>query len=303
MCCMQCMNRHHGCVDLQQLRYVVAVADERSFTRAAERCFVVQSALSHQIKALEREIGMQLFARTSRRVEITSAGEAFVAAARQSIEAADRAVTEAAAAGGQVRGTLTIGLIPTVTAIDVPALLGAFNAKHPQVRIALRQGGSAEFTHAIRAGTVDVAFLGLKDGDEPPGVAYRELSREALVAVLPASHALAARTRVSLSALADEPFVDFPASSSGRAQTDAAFAVAGLERDVAFEAMSPELMLDLIRHRLAIALLPAAVVPEDRSLAVVRVTDAPRRAEYVAWSAFNPGPAARAFVDAVGMRE
>lgn len=79
-------------MDLQQLRYVVAVAETRNFTRAAERCFVVQSALSHRVANLERELGVKLFARTSRRVELTPAGAAFLPAARQALEAAERAV-------------------------------------------------------------------------------------------------------------------------------------------------------------------------------------------------------------------
>ncbi len=105
-------------MELQQMRYVVAVAEERNFTRAAERCRVVQSALSHQVKALERELGVRLFARTSRRVELTAAGEAFLPHARASLESAERAIADAASAAGEVRGTLTIGLIPTVTALE-----------------------------------------------------------------------------------------------------------------------------------------------------------------------------------------
>ncbi|HMS36947.1 MAG TPA: LysR family transcriptional regulator, partial [Arachnia sp.] len=132
-------------MELQQMRYVVAVAEERSFTRAAGRCFVVQSALSHQIKALERELGVTLFARTNRRVELTAAGEAFLASARTSLDAAGRAATDAAAAVGEIRGSLTVGLIPTVSAIDIPAALKEFRRAHPAVRFALRGGGSDEF--------------------------------------------------------------------------------------------------------------------------------------------------------------
>ncbi|WP_237090058.1 LysR family transcriptional regulator [Nesterenkonia sp. PF2B19] len=83
-------------MDLQQIRYVLAVAEHRSFTRAARACFVVQSALSHQIAALEKELGVRLFARSSRRVELTASGEAFLPAARQAVEAAERAAAEAA---------------------------------------------------------------------------------------------------------------------------------------------------------------------------------------------------------------
>ncbi|MEW2144905.1 LysR family transcriptional regulator [Micromonospora vinacea] len=99
-------------MEFHQLRYVLAVAEASSFTRAAERCLVVQSALSHQIARLERELGARLFERTSRRVRLTPAGVAFLPAARQCLDASERAAAEVAAAVGEVRGRVTVGLIP-----------------------------------------------------------------------------------------------------------------------------------------------------------------------------------------------
>ena len=296
---MMMMSCDHDVMELQQMRYVVAVAEERNFTRAAERCFVVQSALSHQIKALERELGVTLFARTNRRVELTSAGEAFLAAARVSLDAAERAVTDAAAAGGEIRGSLTIGLIPTVTTIDIPAALRRFRRAHPQVRIRLRGGGSDEFITAINDGRMDIAVLGLADSVPPRGVASRVLTTERLVTVVSTEHPLAGRKRLRLHDLADETFVDFPASTPGRTQSDLAFSNAGVRRDVAFEAMSTDLILDLVGHHLAVAMLSPAVVPDRDDVRSIRVTDGPTRVEYLAWSDFNPTPAARAFHDSL----
>lgn len=281
------------------MRYVVAVAEERSFTRAAERCNVVQSALSHQIKALEHELGATLFARNSRRVEVTSAGEALLAHARVSLEAAERAVSEVAAASGQIRGTLTIGVIPTVTALDIPAALGAFHRAHPAVRIRLRGGGSDEFVAAMTDGGMDVAVLGLPDTAPPKGVESRVLAREQLVAVVSADHPLAGRRRLRLEDLADEVFVDFPEGTPGRVPSDLAFQAAGLRREVAFEAMSTDLILGLVRHNLVIALLSPAVVPTSDDLRTIPVSEGPKRVEYLAWSGFNPSPAAQAFLDSL----
>lgn len=279
------------------MRYVLAVAEERSFTRAAERCHVVQSALSHQIKALEHELGVTLFARTSRRVEVTAAGEAFLAAARASLDAAERAVSDAAAATGQIRGTLTIGVIPTVTAIDIPAALGRFHQVHPEVRIRLRGGGSDEFITAITNGEMDVAVLGVPDTTPPQGVNTSVLARERLVAVVSADHALARRRRLRLEDLADETFVDFPEGTPGRIPSDLAFQTAGVHREVTFEAMSTDLILDLVRHNLVITLLSPAVIPDSDDLHAIPVTDGPTRVEYLAWSNFNATPAAQAFLD------
>lgn len=284
------------------MRYVIAIAEEKNFTRAAERCFVVQSSLSHQLKALERELGVALFARSSRRVELTAAGEAFLVQARASLDAAERAASEAAAANGQIRGSLTVGVIPTVTTIDVPAALGRFHRAHPAVRIRLRGGGSDEFIAAIGAGSMDVAVLGLPDSTRPTGVDTRVLARERLVAVVSAAHPLAGRRRVRLEDLGDEVFVDFPEGTPGRIPSDLAFHAAGVRRDVAFEVMSTDLMLDLVRQGLVVALLSPAVIPGDSDdLRTFSLTAGPTRIEYLAWSSFNPTPAAQAFLDSLPM--
>lgn len=287
-------------MELQQMRYVVAIAEERSFTRAAERCHVVQSSLSHQIAALERELGVRLFARTSRRVEPTDAGLRFVASARACLAAAERAAADAVAPNGELRGSLTLGVIPTVAAVDVPRALRAFHDAHPAVSIRVRSGGSDAFMAAIEAGTMDVALLGLACGVEPRGVASRPLAEDRHVAVLPVGHHLAGRSRLRLADLSGVAFVDFPAGSPGRTQTDLAFGAAGADRDVHFEGGHLDLMLGLIREGLAIGLLPAGTVREEPGLVVVDVEDGPARGEHLAWSAFNPSPAALALVETIG---
>lgn len=283
-------------MELQQLRYVLAVAETRNFTRAAERCHIVQSAMSHQIKTLEHELGVALFARTSRRVELTAAGAAFLPSARESLDAAERAAADAAAAAGRIRGTVTVGVIPTVTALNVPAVLGRFRRAHPEVRVRLLGGGSNEFTTAIRSGSMDVAVLGLPTGEPPQGVASRELLREDLVAVVGTTHRLAGRDSIALADLDGESFVDFPVDSPGRAQSDVAFRAAGLGRDVAFESVDTSFMLEIVRQGLAVALLSREAVPADVDVVVLEVADGPSRIQYLAWSDFNPGPAATALV-------
>ncbi|MDG4865252.1 LysR family transcriptional regulator, partial [Streptomyces sp. T-3] len=255
-----------------------------------------QSALSHQIANLERELGVKLFARTSRRVELTSAGEAFLVGARQCLEAAERAAADAAAAVGEVRGRLEIGVIPSVGAVDIAAVLQRFREQHPQVRVSLRVGASDAMTAEVVAGDLDVAFLGLPAGTEPEGVATRELARERLVAVVSPTHELAGRRKVMLGELAGSPFADFPAGSPGRVQSDQAFEAAGLERDVAYDLMSTELMLRLVGRGLAVALLPAPLAHANPDVRVLALTDGPSRVEFVVWSSFNPTPATRAFL-------
>ncbi|WP_433337445.1 LysR family transcriptional regulator [Spirillospora sp. CA-294931] len=288
-------------MELQQMRYVVAVAETSNFTRAAEQCRVVQSALSHQIARLERELGAKLFERTSRRVRLTPAGEAFLPAARQALDAAERARAEVAAAAGEIRGRLAIGAIPTVGAIDLPTALKEFHLRHRKVHISLRSGASEELVERVRQGTLDVAFLGLPLGQRPKGVRGTELAHGELVAVVAPGHPLAGMDRVDLRRLADEPFVDFPAGSAGRIQSDDAFAAAGVRREVAFEVSAPDFMAHLIRQGLGIGMLPAAFVPALPDLPTVRVSDAPARVEHLVWSRFQPSPAAAAFLAALGV--
>ncbi|GII91948.1 LysR family transcriptional regulator [Sinosporangium siamense] len=286
-------------MDLQQMRYVVAVAETNSFTRAAERCLVVQSALSHQIARLERELGARLFERTSRRVRLTPAGMAFLPAARQCLDAAERAAAEVAAAVGEVRGRLAVGLIPTVAAADIPGALLGYRRKYPHVRISLRVGASEDLVEQVKQGSLDVAFLGLPPTMRPEGVAAHELARDRLVAVVAPDHPLADEPAVSLRRLSSETFVDFPAGTAGRIQSDLAFSAAGLSRDVAFEVTTADYVTRLVGPGLGVAMLPSAFAPQLTGVVTIEVTDAPTRVEYIIWSRFGHTPAAAAFLKAL----
>ncbi|WP_413116323.1 LysR family transcriptional regulator [Streptomyces sp. CY1] len=286
-------------MELQQMRYVVAVAETNSFTRAAERCLVVQSALSHQVARLERELGARLFERTSRRVRLTPAGEAFLPAARQCLDAAERAAAEVAAAVGEVRGRLAVGVISTVTAVDIPGALRDFRERYPQVRIRLRVAASDDLVEQVKEGAIDVAFLGLPTTARPQGVATHELARDRLVAVVAPDHPIAGESEVDLRRLSSEVFVDLPAGTAGRAQSDLAFEAAGLGRVVGFEVTSADFIARLVRPGLGVAMVPAAYVPHLAGVVTIEVADAPARVEYVVWSRFSRTPAATAFLAAL----
>ncbi|MFI2507282.1 LysR family transcriptional regulator [Streptomyces sp. NPDC018972] len=283
-------------MELQQMRYVVAVAETNNFTRAAERCLVVQSALSHQIRRLEKELGTRLFERTSRRVRLTPAGAAFLPAARQCLEAAERAAAEVAAAVGEVRGRLAVGLIPTVAAVDIPGALREFRQRYPDVRVSLSVGASDELVEQVKEGAIEVAFLGLPTTARPQGVDAVELARDRLVAVVAPNHPLAKESTVDLRRLSSEVFVDLPAKTAGRAQSDQAFSAAGLTRDVAFEVTNADFLARLVGQGLGVALLPSAYVRQLTGVTTIEVADAPDRVEYVIWSPISRTPAATAFL-------
>ncbi|MFH9685291.1 LysR family transcriptional regulator [Streptomyces sp. NPDC017413] len=288
-------------MELQQMRYVIAVAETNNFTRAAQRCLVVQSALSHQIARLEKELGARLFERSSRRVRLTSAGMAFLPAARQCLDAAERAAAEVAAAVGEVRGRLSVGLIPTVAAVDLPSVLRDFHRRHPRARVSLSVGASEDLVEQVRRGEIEVAFLGVPVTVRPRGVQARELARERLIAVVSPAHPLAGESSVDLRRLSSEVFVDLPAKTAGRAQSDLAFAGAGLTREVTFEVTNADYLARLVAAGLGVALLPPAYVAGLAGVTTIEVTDAPARVEYVIWGRESRTPAAAAFLELLGI--
>lgn len=285
-------------MNLRQIDYAVAVAETGSFTRAAERCHTVQSALSHQISRLEEQLGARLFERTSRRVALTPAGRTFLTYARQVQEAARRLGDEMAAATGEIRGTLTLGTISTLTVVNLPALLAEFHRRHPQVDIRLHTGMSDRLLEELRQQETDAAFIGVWPGEPVASVDARLLSEEPLVALLHPDHALAARKRLSLAELARQTLVDYQAGTGPRQQTDAAFQAAAIERRVTVEVNHVEWLEALVRQNVGIALVPLATAAHYPGLVTIPVQAAPRRRVYFAWGR-HPTPAALAFLGLV----
>ena len=282
-------------MNLKQLEFAVALAEERHFTRAAERCHVVQSALSHQIARLEAELGATLFERLPRQVRITPAGEALLVHARQALAAVARLQQDVAAAVGDIRGTLTVGLISSVPRLDIVELLATFHARHPQVDIQLRQDKSETLLTAVRERQLDFALIGVSRQVRLEAVEHRLLLSEELVAVLPAEHELAGRERLSLHELVELPLVDLPAGSGARRQTDEAFAALGLPHRVRFETSNMQLLERFVRRGLAIGLVPRSIATTLAGLTSAPVSDAPQRNVYAIWSP-QPTPATREFL-------
>ncbi|MGC3895488.1 LysR family transcriptional regulator [Pseudomonas urmiensis] len=283
-------------MNLKQLEYALAVADTGSFTRAAERCHVVQSALSHQVARLEAQLGVSLFERTSRRVRLTPAGEAFVLSARPALEAAQRIADDVAAACGQVRGRLSIGEISSLTALDLVDLLALFHARYPAVDVRWLTAKSELLVADVCERRLDVGFIGLWQGEVLQGVHHRLLGREELVAVLPPGHTLAGRERLALADIADQVLVDFPEGTGARRQTDEAFQAAGLVHRVQFEIGHIRLVEKFVQRGLAIGLVPERIANEFAGVGVARLDDAPVRHLYAVWSS-SPTAAARAFLE------
>lgn len=259
---------------MRQLNYFVAVANEKSFTLAAKRLHVVQSAVSAAIASLERDLRVTLFERNAQRVALTEAGAALLPEALAVLDAAQGAHDAMDGLGRGVRGSIRVGVLAGMGLVDLPALAGDFQRHYPGVELTLRMGtgGPAPIVAALLSGEVDVGLLGLAGGADR-GLCTRELIRVPQVLAVPAGHPLARRRAVAVADLADEDFVDFPPGYASRTVTDQAFAAARVERRVTVEAGEVANAVEFVRHGVGIAIVPPFAVPEGDSVRILAVKD------------------------------
>ncbi len=191
-------------MDFRALRYFVAVAEELHFTRAAERLYIAQPALSEQVRRLEAELGVELLRRTTRKVELTPAGEEFLARARRILAEADEALADASRAARGETGRLRVSTGATAGVEQVPRVLRAFRDARPEVHVDLRQISWEDHSGGLRDGSVDAAFVWLPF--EHDGLAFATLHEEPRVAALEAAHPLAAEAELRIAQLVDEPW-------------------------------------------------------------------------------------------------
>ena len=196
-------------MELRQLRYFIAVAEELHFRRAAARLHISQPPLSQQIARLEEELGCRLLNRTRRRVELTSAGEAFLRDARAVLEELDVAVATARRIESGQAGLLRVNFVGSALLSIVPGIIQRFRRGRPNVEIELRERSTLDQLRVLAGGLVDVGLV------RPPIEADESLTaevvmRERTVAAIPSDHPLAQRSRISLRTLAAEPLVLFP---------------------------------------------------------------------------------------------
>src|SRR5690349_20824701 len=175
-------------MDIRQLRYLVSLAEERHFTRAAEREHIAQPALSQQIRRLEDEVGMALVERTTRHVSITPAGELLVARARRILAELDSARAELQSLRGIYTGHVTVGAMHTMGPIDVSLALALFHERHPGVELTVREMSSEEMAEMLRVDELDLAFLSVTERIESHGLGLHQLVSEELMVVVPPAH-------------------------------------------------------------------------------------------------------------------
>lgn len=284
-------------MELRQLEYFVAVAEEANFTRAAERIHVAQPAVSAQIARLERELGQPLLDRSRRAVRLTAAGEAALPYARQVLRAVSDVRTAVDDVGELVRGSVTIG---TVTAhnVDMPTLLAEFHTAHPAVEMTLTTDDSDALVDGVQSGRLDLAIASVGPDEVPEGLAIEVTTDEAIVVVVGPDDQWSRRSSIGLQALTKRPLIALPVGAGIRRRLDDACAVARVTARVAFEASTPHELADLAQRGLGPAVVPQSVARSRPDLHAIAITPELRGRLVLTWRAAAPmSPAAAALVD------
>jgi LysR family transcriptional regulator, hydrogen peroxide-inducible genes activator len=239
---------------LKDLRYLVAVADQRHFGRAAARCFVSQPTLSAQLKKLEDSLGVQLIERAPNNVCLTEAGEAIVARARRILEASDEMVTLARSQRDPLAGRLRVALLPTIGPYLLPRVAPAVRKALPRLELRLYEYQTAAMLAKLHAGEIDVGILALPV--EVDGLESRELYREAFMVALPEHHPLAARERVRLADLKGEQLLLLEEGHCLRDQALEVCSRVGVSDQQDFRATSLETLRQMVATGAGVTLLP-----------------------------------------------
>lgn len=287
-------------MELRQLEYFVAVAEESSFTKAAARVHVTQSGVSSQIRRLERELGHPLLDRSGHQVKVTEVGRAVLEHARAALAAAAGAKQVVEEHASLVRGTLSVGMVTSSwLGFDLTGLMARFHHRHPAVEIALSEATSDILVEAVVAGRLDAAVIAPPATEPPPGLRMHVLADVPLVAAVPHGDPLSERAGITLDALRDLPLIVFPRSVGSRLTFDEACADAGFRPRVSIEASDPNVLAELAAGGLGVAVLPQPyVAARPGELRMLDVEGGRLRGlAAMAWSAVRPlSPATRAFV-------
>jgi DNA-binding transcriptional LysR family regulator len=245
--------------ELRHLRYFVAVAEELNFSRAAERLHMAQPPLSAAIRQLERELGVELFTRTTREVRLTEAGTAFLDGARRTLAEAERAAHEARRAGAGELGRVRVGYSWSVRFDTLPAIGRALRARHPEIDLLTQELWNARMPAALRDGSIDFAIALCPE--VASGLEYEPIRSEPLVALLRAGHELAGEHALPLEWLADEEFVLFSRELAPRLHDAfmATYRRAGFEPRLRSESFHAGWDIGILGEIAAAALVPASV--------------------------------------------
>lgn len=288
-------------MELRQLRYFVAVAEERSFGRAARRLRLSQPPLSIQIKGLEEELGVRLLERSTRRVALTDAGRAFLEKAREILDGVEEARAEASGAEAGLRGRLAVGFISSATLSLLPSAIRLFRERFAGVELDLKELTSAQQVEALYEGEILVGMVRLPM--QAAGIRFESVLEEPLVVALPSGHQLESLERVPLEAVVDLPLIFFTRQliPGFHAQIVELFGRVGAFPNVVQHAVHLQTIVGLVASGLGIALLPGSAERVRREGVIYRPLDVDDATTWLglAWAEWNDSLLVENFVNTV----
>lgn len=280
-------------MELRQLRAFVHVTHAGTFTRAAEELHVAQSAVSQAVARLEAELGFELLRRTSRGVELTEAGEAVFARAREIVASADAIRADLADLRGLLEGTVALGTMLPPGPIDLPGLLARFHAAHPGITVRVREGSAQEILAAVRRDELDVAFTGVEPEALDEALAGERMLAEELLLITPPDH-----RPLALADLDGIPFVGYRRGSALRDTIDGALRAAATRPQIVFESDELVSVRELVARGLGVSIVPRSTV-DGEGPRVAANAIALERPLTLVWRERRQPPAAGAFLSFV----
>ena len=264
-------------MEIRHLQHFVALAEEGSFTRAAQRMHIVQSGLSASIKELEAELGSRLVERTTRRVALTETGRLFLEHARATLAALEAGVTAVRSQDGVVRGRLRLGILQSLGPyLELPVLLKRFRAAYPEVEIAVRAVNTDAIPGLVASGELDLSFHALVSRREWPGVEVIPFVEDSLVAVCSVESGRWRAGSVSVEGLGGGTFVDLSPDRALRRVVDGMFAEHRVKRNTVYEVSDVQTALQFVEKDMGVAVVPWALargLAGERRIRVVKIRD------------------------------
>lgn len=261
-------------MELHQLQYVVEVANQKNFTRAADKINVSQSTLSQQIGKLEDELGVKLFDRNSRTVGLTQVGEDFINQAKILLDNLEKSKQIVQEYKGLLKGTLRIGAIASLGRIDFANLMTEFCRQYPDVKLEIVQAGTYGLLEKLASKSIDIAFVILPADDQYRDISFRHLAYDEFILALPPSHRLAGKPTIDLAEVAEEKFIFHPATDRMFFLCMEACVSAGFHPNIVCESNHSPTCLSLINAGMGIGFFPLEKIENTKiDLAIARLSE------------------------------
>ena len=261
-------------MELHQLQYVVEVANQKNFTRAADKINVSQSTLSQQIGKLEDELGVKLFDRNSRTVGLTQVGEDFINQAKILLDNLEKSKQIVQEYKGLLKGTLRIGAIASLGRIDFANLMTEFCRQYPDVKLEIVQAGTYGLLEKLASKSIEIAFVILPADDQYRDISFRHLAYDEFILALPPSHRLAGKPTIDLAEVAEEKFIFHPATDRMFFLCMEACVSAGFHPNIVCESNHSPTCLSLISAGMGIGFFPLEKIENTKiDLAIARLSE------------------------------